>query len=314
MKQQTTITIGIPVFNEEKYLSETIKSARQQTRSDIKIIISDNASLDSSYEIALKHAKEDERIKVFRHDKNIGAIENFIFLREKCQTKYFMWLGAHDLLSETFLEEAYEKLEKDTQIALVYPKTVFYINDIPTATTSDSDINTLGLSTEERILKVARNLSSCMAIHGLYRSEILTKIPFEQYAGDFLVILMTNLFGASVPTESVKYYRREVRIETNEERLKRLEEYKFIKNKSDDFLFLSSALKLKNTFLYSELSLSRKLSLMMKLKNILNNRFSLFSWKKLLKYNWDSVFSFKFFLAILLISLYVKSRKLFHLK
>jgi glycosyltransferase involved in cell wall biosynthesis len=288
------VTIGIPVYNEEKFLAETIASAQKQSYKFLKILISDNASTDSSYQIALQHAKTDSNIEVFKHEINIGAIENFKFLLSKCSTKYFMWLGGHDLILENLIKDAIDQLENDKNIVVVYPKTVLYINNKPTEISSDSEINTRGLTTEERILKVAKNLSSCMAIHGLYRTEILKKIPFKVYAGDFLVILLANTFGASVPANVVSYYRREVRIETEEERLKRLESYKFIKNRKDNFLLLSTLLKLQYVYKYCNLSFRKRLSLIAQLKYILNLRFAGFSWFKLLKYSLFKQFDLKF--------------------
>src|SRR6516162_10132302 len=116
MKENVFVTIAIPVYNEEKFLLETIQSAINQSYKNIRIIISDNCSTDASFEIASKFAKQDNRIELIRHEKNIGALENFIFALSKCNTQYFMWLGAHDLLLPGFIEEAVNKMNGDPSI------------------------------------------------------------------------------------------------------------------------------------------------------------------------------------------------------
>ena len=71
MNAESLVTIGIPVYNEENYLAETIESAINQTYQTIQIIISDNCSTDRSFEIAQKYAEQDSRILLVRQEKNI---------------------------------------------------------------------------------------------------------------------------------------------------------------------------------------------------------------------------------------------------
>lgn len=70
------VTVGIPVFNGEKFLPQTIDSALKQSLDDLVVIISDNASTDNSWEIALKFAKNDGRIECHRNTSNVGVFRN----------------------------------------------------------------------------------------------------------------------------------------------------------------------------------------------------------------------------------------------
>ncbi len=56
------VTIGIPVYNEEKYLEKTLESAINQDFKDIDIVISDNGYFDKSVEIIDKFCSIDSRI------------------------------------------------------------------------------------------------------------------------------------------------------------------------------------------------------------------------------------------------------------
>ena len=67
------ISIIVPVYNVEKYISKCIKSLLKQTYSDIEIILVDDGSRDSSGMICDDFSRDDDRIKVI-HKKNGGVV------------------------------------------------------------------------------------------------------------------------------------------------------------------------------------------------------------------------------------------------
>lgn len=69
---QPKVSIIVPVYNAEKYLDRCLTSLKNQTLSDIEIILVDDSSTDSSPLMCDKAAEEDIRIKVI-HKKNEGA-------------------------------------------------------------------------------------------------------------------------------------------------------------------------------------------------------------------------------------------------
>ena len=73
MTAQPKVSIIVPVYNAEKYLERCITSLKNQSLSDIEIILVDDASSDLSPEMCDKAAKEDLRIKVI-HKENAGAV------------------------------------------------------------------------------------------------------------------------------------------------------------------------------------------------------------------------------------------------
>ena len=94
-KESPEISIGLPVYNGEKYIKYAIDSVLKQNFSNFELIISDNASNDGTAKICSEYAKNDCRIKYIRQEKNIGAIPNFKFVLDKASGRYFKWL-AHD--------------------------------------------------------------------------------------------------------------------------------------------------------------------------------------------------------------------------
>jgi glycosyltransferase involved in cell wall biosynthesis len=121
------VSIGIPVYNGENYLSEAIESILSQTFGDFELIICDNASEDRTREICEDYARRDERIRYFRNPSNLGAGPNYDLCFEKARGKYFKWAAHDDMLREDFLEKTVTLME-DRQDAVLCVFTVRHIN------------------------------------------------------------------------------------------------------------------------------------------------------------------------------------------
>lgn len=74
------ISVGVPVYNGEKYLRVALDALLKQTFADFEIIICDNASTDATQAIAQEYAARDPRIRYVRSAKNIGANGNFHYV------------------------------------------------------------------------------------------------------------------------------------------------------------------------------------------------------------------------------------------
>jgi cellulose synthase/poly-beta-1,6-N-acetylglucosamine synthase-like glycosyltransferase len=68
------VSIGLPVYNGERYLAETIQSLRDQVFPDFEIIICDNASTDGTAEICRRYLNLDKRIRYYRHSKILAPL------------------------------------------------------------------------------------------------------------------------------------------------------------------------------------------------------------------------------------------------
>ena len=91
-----SISIVTPVWNGLPYIKETVESALSQDFQDWEMIIGDNASTDGTSEYL--QSLKDSRIKVFRHDQNIGLYRNISFVINKATAPIFMGLCADDYL------------------------------------------------------------------------------------------------------------------------------------------------------------------------------------------------------------------------
>jgi len=110
------VSIGLPVYNGEKFLKKRLDSILSQTLETFELIISDNASTDSTADICKEFASKDTRIHYFRQEYNIGPIRNFKYVLDKAQCDYFVWASVDDIWLPEFLEENIKILDKNKKI------------------------------------------------------------------------------------------------------------------------------------------------------------------------------------------------------
>jgi glycosyltransferase involved in cell wall biosynthesis len=106
VNQQPLVTIGMPVYNEDRFLERALESLLNQDYENIRILISDNASTDGTGEIGTRVARANERITYSRTDLNIGATANLRRVQAMATGKYFMWAAGHDEWSENLVSES----------------------------------------------------------------------------------------------------------------------------------------------------------------------------------------------------------------
>jgi glycosyltransferase involved in cell wall biosynthesis len=105
------VTVGIPVFNGEKYLREAIDSVLAQTFRDFEILISDNASTDATPAICSAYAAQvPGTIRVVHQPENRGPFWNLKFVTDEARGSLLVWLAHDDSLEATYLERCVERL------------------------------------------------------------------------------------------------------------------------------------------------------------------------------------------------------------
>lgn len=113
MNHCPTVSIGMPVFNGEKYIEQAIESILTQTFTDFELVIADNASTDRTEAICRRYAAQDARVRYFRNASNIGAHPNYNRTFEESCGRYFKWAAHDDVLAPEFLAKNVAVLESD---------------------------------------------------------------------------------------------------------------------------------------------------------------------------------------------------------
>jgi glycosyltransferase involved in cell wall biosynthesis len=204
------ISVGLPVFNGERYLAATLESILAQTYADFELIISDNGSTDATQRICAVYAAQDSRIAYHRHDENRGAAFNFNFVFGLARGPFFKWAAYDDLLAPTFLERCLEVLEREDAVVLTYPQT----NRID-AEGQFMEHYADGLDLREptapgRFRKFLATPGHCHPVFGLIRTDILRQTPLiGKYPGsDRNLIGEIALRGQIAEIPEYLFYRR----------------------------------------------------------------------------------------------------------
>jgi len=171
------LSVGLFVYNGERFLEEALHSILNQTFTDFELIISDNASTDRTGEIAGAYAKRDDRIRYYRSEKNMGAGWNARRVYELATGKYFKWAAVDDLLEPDLLRRCVEILESDPDCVVAYARTKevdengTFIKNYVTPWKADSN-DPVG-----RFSALVLACDMCYPIFGVMRMSALHQIP-----------------------------------------------------------------------------------------------------------------------------------------
>ncbi len=209
----------MPVFNEERFLSQTLDSLLAQDYSNFEIIICDNASTDKTGEIAQKYAEKDSRIKYHLNESNIGGTRNFNKTFLLSSGKYFMWASGHDLYDKSFISKCLNIFKAENKVVLVYPIT----------SSIDCENNNLGKMPgrlDTRALNISRKLHCILwgipngnPVYGLIQRNAMEKtLIFQNVLGmDLVFLLELSLVGDFAHISEELFYRRETHLEEKNE-------------------------------------------------------------------------------------------------
>lgn len=205
------VTIGLPVFNASRYVAECLNALVGQTYRNLRIVISDNASTDSTAAICDEYAARDSRIAIVRGETNRGAGWNHRRVLELAKGTYFRWHGADDTIAPGFVAACVATLEANPHAVLAYPLTTI-IDDDGVAVRKTSD--RLPLDAPDPRVRFAALLSAWSITHspfyGVMRlSATATLPPFGSHlASDRTFLAELALRGPFVQVEEYLMFRR----------------------------------------------------------------------------------------------------------
>ena len=112
------VSIGLPVYNGERYLSAALEALCAQDYPNLEIVISDNASEDGTAGICRRFAERFPYIKVHRQPRNVGVQKNFAATLDCARGKYFFWAGMDDFWLPGFTRALVQELEAHPEASL----------------------------------------------------------------------------------------------------------------------------------------------------------------------------------------------------
>lgn len=112
------VSVIMPSYNHEKYISEAIESVLNQTFADFELIITDDASIDRSKEIIQTYAKKDARIRAYYHNENKGIAKTMNDGLEAAKGKFIALFSSDDVWVENKLEKQLQVLSETEDLVV----------------------------------------------------------------------------------------------------------------------------------------------------------------------------------------------------
>jgi glycosyltransferase involved in cell wall biosynthesis len=192
------VTVGLPVYNGERFLRESLESLLAQDYEDFELIISDNGSTDGTEAICREFAARDARIRYLRESENHGGAWNFNRLPALARGEYFRWACHDDTCERTHLRTCVEALDcAAPSVVLVFTGTAFIDERGVPMRRTEERLDTRGLPPHVRYRQVARTVRYSNALFGLFRLAPLlqTRLHAPYANSDYVLFGELALLG-----------------------------------------------------------------------------------------------------------------------
>jgi glycosyltransferase involved in cell wall biosynthesis len=207
---QPRVSIGLPVFNAEQYLEQSLGSILAQTHRNFELIISDNASGDATEAICRRYAALDPRVRYHRNPRNQGATFNFRQVVALSAGEYFLWAAHDDMFAPEYLERCVAVLEQNPDVVLCYSKSIEIDGQgqsmVPKEQVLGADLPYAHL----RFRELIRMDHNCLSMFGVMRARVLkrTSVHGDFPDSDRCMLAEVALYGRFVQLPDSLFFHR----------------------------------------------------------------------------------------------------------
>ncbi|HZL48551.1 MAG TPA: glycosyltransferase family 2 protein [Solirubrobacteraceae bacterium] len=197
---QARLTVLLPTYNRAGSLSRTIESVLSQTQQDFELLISDNASEDTTEALCREYVARDSRVRYFRQSSNLGPIGNFNWLLAQPRTEFVLMLADDDWLDADYIARCLAIIEHDPGLSIVTGATRYFEGDAPPDLVLNTNLTEA--SGSRRVLRYLRHSWSSAAFYGLLRtSAVEDALPIPNVMGaDWLFVAALSFAGQVLTT------------------------------------------------------------------------------------------------------------------
>ncbi len=204
------LSVGLPVYNGQNYLAESLDAILSQSYSDFELVISDNASTDTTEEMCQDYARRDARIRYIRQHKNLGAARNHDVVMQESRGEYFKWASHDDLYGTDLLARCVEALDEHPEIVLCHANMAYVDGSGNLLSRYDYTLRTDSPSAPERFRSLLFTEGGDDE-YGVVRSDVIRRVrPAASYhhPGRTLVAEIA-LHGPFFQIPELLYFRRD---------------------------------------------------------------------------------------------------------
>lgn len=173
-----TVSIGMPIYNDVKYVRDALESLLSQSFTDFELVISDNASTDGSSAICEEYARRDLRIKYIRQGQNMGAAANFNMVLNKARSEFFMWAASDDVWDVNYVKLMVNALCGNEKAALAFSP--YTLMDEDGRFLKFRSIDYSSHNTVWRLMRFCYHYDDG-CFYGMYRRRFLGQVGFPKW-------------------------------------------------------------------------------------------------------------------------------------
>ena len=205
-----SVSIGLPVYNGERYLRAAVDSILNQTLRDWELIICDNASTDGTDAICREYAARDPRVRYFRNPSNIGGSQNFRKVFELAQACYFKWLAVDDYCAPEFLDKCKRVLDSSPDTVLCTTKVSLINKDGEIVERYAERQDMPHERARDRMMARGQIDAMSNAVYGLLRAEVImcTAVIGDYVGSDEVFLAEMSLYGKFAEVPEYLLFRR----------------------------------------------------------------------------------------------------------
>jgi glycosyltransferase involved in cell wall biosynthesis len=204
------LTLGLPVYNGERYLAASMDALLAQTFTDFELIISDNGSTDGTAAVARRYESVDPRVRYVRHPRNLGSSVNHNFVIEHARGEFFKWVSDDDLYAPDLLQRCIDALDSRPEVVLAHAWTAFIDEEGQITEKVDYPLTTDVPDAVQRFRSVLYT-DGGDDIYGVIRTSVLRQVaPYGSYHwSDRTFVAELALRGPFHNTPEFLYFRRD---------------------------------------------------------------------------------------------------------
>ncbi len=206
MPASDLVSIGIPTYGRADRLERAVRSVLAQDHRELELIVADDASTDDTPQTCARLAAEDSRVRVVRHERNLGHARNFRCVFELATGPWFMWLSDDDWIDPRYVSRCLGVLQTDPGAVLVGGRARYYDGERFVA--QERATNLRSPRAAARVARYFARVDLNGPLYGIARHETLRRAPFEAViGGDWLVVGQLAALGTVQTLEDVHVNR-----------------------------------------------------------------------------------------------------------
>jgi glycosyltransferase involved in cell wall biosynthesis len=179
------VTIGIPTYNRAADLQRAVGSALAQDHEQLEVVVSDDASTDSTEAVMRSVVEREPRLRYLRQPSNLGHARNFQAVLDAARGEYFMWLSDDDWIDAGYVSACLAALKPGYSLVAGLPR--YYADGRHVV--DERPTNLLSPRPASRVLGYLARVNVNGVLFGLARRADLQQLSFrDEVGGDWLLV------------------------------------------------------------------------------------------------------------------------------